>query len=106
MVPQRPLALTLPGLFRWTRLVLQWCGAGFTTNGHQSSSRGLIAIKQYANAIAVSHAAIIVSAIRTSPTHLRLHPTDTARRHQALALAPPIGRNLHLAANLQKAAAG
>ena len=34
MIPQRPLALTLPGLFRWTWQVLQRCGAGFTADGH------------------------------------------------------------------------
>jgi hypothetical protein len=34
MVPQRPLALTLPRQLGFTWLVLQWCGAGFTAYGH------------------------------------------------------------------------
>jgi hypothetical protein len=44
-------AIALPRQLGLTRLVLQWCGAGLTADGHQSSSRGLMAIKQAPDAI-------------------------------------------------------
>jgi hypothetical protein len=34
MIPQRPLPLALPRQLGLPRLVLQWCGAGFTADGH------------------------------------------------------------------------
>jgi hypothetical protein len=106
MIPQRPLALTLPGLFRWTWQVLQRCGAGFTADGHQSSSRGLIATRQYASVMPVSHATTIARAIKMAPTRLMFHPICTDHHHLDTARGRPIGRCLHSAANLQKAAAG
>jgi hypothetical protein len=106
MVPQRPLAITLPRQLRFTRLVLQCCGAGFTADGHQSSSRGLIATRQYASVMPVSHATTIARAIKMAPTRLMFHPICTDHHHLDTARGRPIGRCLHSAANLQKAAAG
>jgi hypothetical protein len=34
MIPQRPLALTLPRQLGFTWQVLQRCGAGLTADGH------------------------------------------------------------------------
>jgi hypothetical protein len=39
-------AITLPGSLGFTRLVLDGSGASFTADYHQSSMRGLIAIRQ------------------------------------------------------------
>jgi hypothetical protein len=101
-----PSAISLPRQLGFTRLVLQWCGAGLTADGHQSSSRGLMASKLQPINRRQNNRIIGIMRLGRESIVPAPHPTDTARHPRALALVHPIGRRFHLTANLRRAAVG
>ena len=96
-------AIPLPRQLGFTRLVLQWCGAGLTADGHQSSSRGLMASKLQPINRRQNNRIIGIMRLGRESIVPAPHPTDTARHPRALALVHSIGRRFHLATSLRMA---